>query len=78
MSDLNYSELYPPKIVKPEQNNQEKYKYKEPCTFCGTVYDVGLVSLMILGLPLIGVFYALDFCIYESFGGRPRSCFRRK
>lgn len=73
---LDYSELHPPKIIK-QEHNQEKYKYKEP-TFCGTVYDVGLVSLMILGLPLIGVFYALDFCIYESFGGRPRSCFRRK
>jgi hypothetical protein len=75
---LDYSVFNPPKIIKQEQNQEKKYKYKEPCTFCGTAYEVGMVSLMIIGLPLIGVFYALDFCFYESFGGRPRSCFRRK
>lgn len=80
-NDLNYSEINPPKIVKPTPEPEPEYKPYEPFNFtncvCDFVCNVALVTVMIIGLPILGIIYALDFVFYESFGGRLRPCFRR-
>jgi len=78
-NDLNYSEINPPKNVKPEP--EPEYKPYKPFNFtssvCNCVYDTALVTVMIIGLPILGIVYAIDFVFYESFGGHLRPCFRR-
>lgn len=80
-NDLDYSDINPPKIVKPEPIPEREYKPYEPFNFtdcaCDFLWNIALIPVMIIGLPLIGIVYALDFVFYESFGGRLRPVFRR-
>lgn len=80
-NDLHYSEINTPKITPKIDTPEPEYKPYEPFNFTNCVYDfvcnTALVAVMIIGLPILGIVYALDFVFYESFGGRLRPVFRR-
>jgi hypothetical protein len=67
--ELKYSEINPPKPVKPEPE-PERY---EPCSVCGCIDEIAYFGILIIGLPILGIVYALDFCFYKD--GRVRPCF---
>lgn len=74
-NDLHYSEINTPKMVTPEPEPEyNPFNFSE-CVY-DTVYNTALITVMIIGLPIIGIVYAIDFIFYESFGGRLRTCFR--
>lgn len=77
-NDLHYSEINTPKIVTPEPEPEPEYKPPFNFSECvyDTVYNTALITVMIIGLPIIGIVYAIDFIFYESFGGKIRPCFR--
>ena len=64
---LNYAELYIPKGETPREKDQ-------PYTCCRFIGDVAFIGIMIIGLPILGVVYALDFCFYTH--GHIRPCFK--
>lgn len=68
---LDYAEINPPTHFNPKT---VKYNSDKPdCSCCGCIGEVAYVGILIIGLPILGVVYFLDFCFYKD--GRLRSCF---